>query len=315
MKTTRSFASGRQATVLLGILLIGASMIVPVLKGIENRLGDSGPDLDLLYFSSPSAVKKMAMGYDQLLADIYWIRTIQYFGRKEEADKRAIRYKNLSTFLDITTTLDPGLLDAYRMGSIFLGEEDPIGAGQPEEAVKLLDKGILANPDVWRLRFDKGFVYYLYLNDFSMAGQVWLDASRRPESPEWMDGLAARAFSQGGSMDLARSLWKQQYDEATREDLRQNALNRLISLQVAEDIWTLEYLLESYRLENGSYPRSLSELSAVKSGQVTTLDPLDTPYDYDPESGAVTLSPQTEFLYLEVPDTYKDDFLRNLLQQ
>ena len=313
MKTVCSAASGRQIVVLSAIILIGALLVVPVLQGIEERHGSEGPDPDLLYFSSPSVVKKMAMGYDQLLADVYWLRTIQYFGRRDEADQRPVRYKNLAAFLDITTTLDPGLLDAYHMGSIFLGE--PVaGAGQPEEAVKLLDKGIESNPQAWRLRFDKGFVYYLYLNDFNAAAQVWLDASRRPESPEWMAGLAARAFSQGGSMDLARDLWKQQYDEATNADLKENARNRLISLQVAEDIWTLEYLLEIYRLMHETYPRSLSELSSLKSGNLPLVDPLGTPYDYDAESGAVRLSDQTNVHYLEVPDAYKKAFLNNLTQ-
>ena len=61
----------------------------------------------------------MALGYDRLLADFYWMRTIQYYGRRDEADKRPVRYKNLPTLLDITTTLDPDLMDAYRVGSRF----------------------------------------------------------------------------------------------------------------------------------------------------------------------------------------------------
>ncbi len=314
MNTVRSGSDRRQIVVLTVIILIGALSVVPVLQGIEARQGSEEPDQDLLYFSSPSVVKKMALGYDQLLADIYWLRTIQYFGRRDEANKRRVRFKNLAALLDITTTLDPGLLDAYHMGSIFLGEPE-VGAGQPEEALKLLDKGIESNPEVWRLRFEKGFVYYLYVNDFNAAAQVWLEASRRPESPEWMAGLAARAFSQGGSMELARALWTQQYDEATNEDLRENARNRLISLRVAEDLWTLEYLLGVYRLMNDSYPRNLSELTSLKSGSLPLLDPLGAPYDYDPESGSIRLSDETDVHYLEVPDVYKEDFLAKLTQQ
>jgi tetratricopeptide (TPR) repeat protein len=313
MKTMHSAAATRQTAVPVCILILGSLLIVPVLRGIEARRGDPGPDPDLLYFSSPSVVKKMAMGYDQILADIYWMRTIQYFGRRDEADRRTVRYKNLATLLDITTTLDPGLIDAYRTGAIFLGENEPVGAGQPEEAVKLLDKGIEANPNVWRLRFDQGLVYYLYLSDFDSAGRVWLEASRRPESPEWMSALAAKAFSQGDSMDLARSLWQQQYEETTRADIRENARNRLVSLQVAEDLWTLEYLLQAYRTANGKYPRSLSELSSPTVGKLPTADPLGTPYRYDPESGSVSLSPQTKVHYLEVSENYKADFLKNLL--
>jgi tetratricopeptide (TPR) repeat protein len=198
------------------------------------------------------------------------------------------------------------------MGSIFLGEPN-VGAGQPDEALKLLDKGIRSNPEDWRLHFDKGFVYYLYLSDFRAAGDAWLDAARTPAAPEWMANLAATAFSRGGSMDLARALWQQQYDAAASAELRENARNRLISLQVAEDLWTLEYLVQLYRLEHGNYPQGIDTLSSETSVRLPRLDPSGVPYEYDPGSGAVSLGPRSGVTYLEVPEIYKEDFLEGLL--
>jgi tetratricopeptide (TPR) repeat protein len=312
MKKVHSKFVTRQSILFGVICLVGAFLIVPVQNGIEKRLGDTGPDPDLLYFSSPSAVERMALGYENILADIYWMRTIQYYGRRDEAAKRTIRYKNLAALLDITTSLDPDLMDAYVAGSFFLGEHDPLGAGQPEEALKLLDKGIRAHPREWRFLYYKGLVYYVYVDDFKAAGNTWLDASRMPEAPEYLEGLAAKSLSEGGAMDTARALWQRQYEEATRDDIRENALNRLISLKVAEDIWALEFLMDVYRLENGMYPRSLSELISNENGKIKTLDPLGTPYSYDPETGSVSLSPQSEILYLEVPESYREDFLTKL---
>ena len=123
---------------LCSLCLICAISIKPVQDWI-NAHSKSDTDPDLLYFSAPSAVKKMALGYDGLMADIYWMRAIQYYGQREQAEKRVVRYKNLSKLLEITTTLDPYFLDAYRMGAIFLAEADPVGAGQPRESLKLLD--------------------------------------------------------------------------------------------------------------------------------------------------------------------------------
>lgn len=312
MKKVHSKFVARQSILFGVICLFGAFLIVPVQKGIEKRLGDTGPDPDLLYFSSPSAVKRMALGYENILADIYWMRTIQYYGRRDEAAKRTIRYKNLASLLDITTSLDPDLMDAYVAGSFFLGENDPLGAGQPEEALKLLDKGIRAHPREWRFLYYKGLVYYVYVQDFKAAGNTWLDASRMPEAPEYLEGLAAKSLSEGGAMDTARALWQRQYEEATRDDIRENAKNRLISLKVAEDIWALEFLLDVYRLENDMYPRSLSELISNDNGVIKTVDPLGTPYSYDPETGSVSLSPESKVLYIEVPESYKEDFLEKL---
>ena len=313
MNAASSNAGTRQTMLCCGIVLVGMLLTIPVQNSLRSYQTDTGPDPDLLYFNSPSILKKMAMGYDSLLADIYWLRTIQYFGDRSQADKRIIRFKNLPTLLDITTTLDPDFIDAYRYGYVYLSEEEPVGAGQPEEAVRLLDKGIEAHPDLYELRLDKGFVYYWFFGDFRKAGEVWLRASRRPESPEWMEGLAAMSLSQGGAMDVARSLWKRQYDESTREDIRENARNRLLSLEVAEDLWTLEYLLGVYRLENGKFPPSLEALLSGESRKVMTMDPLGVPYYYDPQTGTVELNPQTEIQYVSIPRSYKEDFLKTLV--
>ena len=194
MKACRS-GQARQAWLLCGICMLCVLLIKPVQDRLESRSTIREPKPDLLYFSSPTAVKTIALGYDHLLADFYWMRTIQYYGRRDEADKRPVRYKNLPTLLDITTTLDPHLLDAYRVGSNFLAEPDPVGAGQPQEALKLLDKGIRANPGEWRLYYDKGFVYYWFLQDYKSSGETWMEASKLSSAPHWMAGLAAMSMS------------------------------------------------------------------------------------------------------------------------
>ena len=43
---------------------------------------------DLMFFKSPESISKMALGYNSFLADVYWIRAVQYYGRREEAQKR-----------------------------------------------------------------------------------------------------------------------------------------------------------------------------------------------------------------------------------
>lgn len=243
----------RHGWVFVGIFLVCAALVKPVQDQLGSRLLDPGQDPDLLYFSSPSVVKRMALSYDRLLADFYWMRAIQYYGRFDKADGRAVRYKNLPTLLDITTTLDPDLMDAYHVGSVFLGEKEPVGAGQPQEALKLLDKGIRAHPQDWRLRHGKGFIYYWFMEDYRKAGETWQETSRLAGAPHWMQPLAAMALSKGGAMEVAQALWESQYRESTRADVRENARNHLISLEVARDLWSLEFMVEKYRQRTGSF--------------------------------------------------------------
>jgi tetratricopeptide (TPR) repeat protein len=283
-----------------------ALLVKPVQDRFEARRGAPEPKPDLLFFSSPTAVKRMALGYDALIADFYWMRAIQYYGRRDEADKRPLRYKNLSALLDITTTLDPNLLDAYRAGSDFLAEPDPIGAGQPQEALNLLDKGIRAHPQDWQLQYDKGFIYYWFLQDYRASAEAWMAASKLPSAPYWMSALAAMSMSKGGAFDIAIALWQRQYRESTRENIRENARNHLMSFQVARDLWTLEFLLEKFKASTGSYPGSLQELLRGKPGKCEIVDPLGTPYAYDARMGTVELSPSSKVRYLTVPQSYRE---------
>jgi tetratricopeptide (TPR) repeat protein len=282
----------------LGLCLICALLVKPAQDYVQSRAGNAGQDPDLLLFHSPKLIKKMSLGYDRLMGDFYWMRVIQYYGRREEAEKRPIRFKNLYTLLDITTTLDPDLIDAYRAGSGFLSEPAPIGAGQPEKALQLLDKGIREHPQDWRLVYDKGFVYYLYLKDYKAAGETWLTASRIPQSPEWLPKLAAVSFSKGGAFEVAVALWQRQYQEATQPSARENARNHLMSLQVARDLELLASLVERYRSAHGFFPHELQDLSQDSAVQFPIKDPLGTPYDYNPITGTIRLSPDTHVVYL-----------------
>jgi tetratricopeptide (TPR) repeat protein len=297
-----------------GACLVCLSLIKPVQDRMESRLQAVPGDPDLLYFSSPSMVKALALGYESMLGDLYWMRVIQYYGRRDEAEKRPVRYGNLAALLDITTTLDPDLIDAFRAGSVFLSEAEPIGAGQPHEAVRLLDKGIRLHPDDWRLRFDKGMVYFWHLRDFKTAGTVWIEASRMDGAPFWMASLAALALSKGGQLDAAIALWQREYQEAGRADVRANARNHLLSFQVAEQLWTLEFLVGKFREIRGVNPSRLEDLVEIGWLREVPPDPTGTPYEYDRTTGRVKLSRSSKVAYLEVPDSYKEPILDRVRQ-
>ncbi len=298
---------------LLGAACFGAALLIlPVQNRIDAQMNRTTVDPDILYFSSPRMVKAMALGYDDLVADVYWMRAIQYYGRREEAARRRVPYKNLAALLDMVTTLDSKMLDVYRAGSIFLGEPEPMGAGKPLEAVRLLEKGISLWPQEWRLRFDKGFVHFLYLKDYKQAGEAWLDASHCAGAPPWMSALAARSLSQGGAVETAKELWHRQLGDSTRADLKENARNHLDSIQVDETIWTLEFLLEKYAAAHGAQAARLEDL--VSAGYLTFLpkDPSGVPYPYDAATGKVSLSPDTKVRYIALTYSYREVFRAKL---
>ena len=116
---------------------------------IDERFGDYRSTEEILYIEDGKLLKKMLLGFESLAADLYWLRTVQYFGGKRlyDPDKR---FDLLEPLLDITTDLDSHLKISYRYGAIFLSEPWPRGAGLPLKGIELVDKGIFNNPEYWR---------------------------------------------------------------------------------------------------------------------------------------------------------------------
>ena len=46
----------------------------------EQRFPQAETAQQILYISSPAVMTRLALSYDALLADLYWIRAIQYYG-------------------------------------------------------------------------------------------------------------------------------------------------------------------------------------------------------------------------------------------
>ena len=101
--------------------------------------------------SSTSAIgevmRRAALSYDALLADVYWIRALQHYGGERQKAGSERRYDLLYPLLDLATTLDPRFTVGYRFGAIFLAEPHPGGAGRPDQAIALLKKGVAFNPE------------------------------------------------------------------------------------------------------------------------------------------------------------------------
>lgn len=179
-----------------GLLLLMCFLaLVPLQQAIDQALQAQSRSVETLYIPSGNMLRRLSLGHEGLLADIYWTRVVQYFGRKRL--DRATQFKLLGPLLRITTDLDPQLVIAYRFGAVFLAEKAPGGAGQPQEALQLLRRGIVANPDYWRLWQDLGFIYYWDLKDYASAARVFQTGAKRPGAGVWMKALAATVAARG----------------------------------------------------------------------------------------------------------------------
>jgi hypothetical protein len=195
----------------------------------------------LLYVRSPEVIKRAALGYNGITADVYWIRALQHFGEERLSPPPHVRsYALLYPLLDLATTLDPYFSIAYRFGSIFLGEPYPGGPGRPDLAIALLRKGIEAQPGKWQYMQDLGFVYYWHLRDYRTAAETFQRAADLPGAPSWLRPLAAVTLAEGGHRAASRALW-QQLAQSEEPWLSSSAVLRLSQLDAMDmmDAWRL----------------------------------------------------------------------------
>lgn len=260
-----------------GGLLVGCFLaLVPLQRGIDRELGDAGQIADILYVPSGNILRRLALGHEGLLANIYWTRVVQYFGRKRLG--QATRFELLGPLLRITTDLDPQLLIAYRFGAIFLAEKSPGGAGQPAEALQLLRRGIVANPDYWRLWQDLGFIYYWDLKDYTNASRVFQAGGERPGAMSWMKVLAAKVAAEGGETATSRLLWMDVYRHGENDQIRKSALEHLAALNARELMDKLNAVLAQYRQREGHAAGSFPELVAAEYLFTIPKDPSGVPF-------------------------------------
>jgi TPR repeat protein len=245
----------------------------------------------MLYLKSAKAADRLALTFDSVVADVYWIRTIQHYGRDYKNRSRSNRFELLYPLLDLTTTLDPHFLIAYRFGAHFLSPQPPEGPGRPDQAITLLERGLKVAPEQWKLANDIGFIHYLYTGNYKEAAH-WFDrASRMRGAPVWMKQLAATTLAGGGDRKGATQMLLEMRasEEPSIQRAADRALAQIRGLDGADD---LTRMVQAFKARTGRYPASWQDLGL----QGVPADPALAPYHFDPSTGQVTIAPDSPLM-------------------
>lgn len=290
--------SAPPARVSVAPFVVAIATLIAVAAGIavirDRRFGDPTANAEaFLNIESGKAMRRIALSYNALAADLYWVRAVQHFGRQHQQGAEH-KYGLLFPLLDLTTSLDPRFNIAYRFGAIFLSEEGEAGAGRPDLAVELLRKGIEANPHRWEYFQDIGFIYYWRYHDYKKAAE-WYDAGGRvPGAPWWLRNLAAVTLARGGDRSASRFMWQQILQGADNDWLRQQAALRLAQLDAMDQIETLQRLVAQFKERTGRQPASWQALQQEGLLRGVPIDSSGSPYTLDAQTGSVSLGPDSK---------------------
>jgi tetratricopeptide (TPR) repeat protein len=285
--TGQNFHNRNRTLTLSTIVVLGFVGIVLLARWIDARR--PAPDAvavdESLYLSGPAA-KRLSLAFNGLAADWYWMRSLQYVGRKvlsvpEDVvldDLSSLNLKLLAPLLDNATTLDPHFLEPYEYAALVLPSVDL------NEAIRLTNKGIAANPNAWRLYQHLGYIYWQQ-HDYKTASEVYHRGAQIPGAPAWMEAMSARMQAEGGSRSVAREIYGRMYEQAGDLKIRDMAQRRLWQLDYWDQRDVMQKLLPAYQARFGRCPASWQEIATILKalkwrvdGAGAPVDPSGTPY-------------------------------------
>ncbi len=198
--------------VALSISLWGIQKKLETYKSVEME--------SLLYLPSGKYLKPLALGYNQMLADLLWIKTVSYFGNHFMTDKE---YPWLFHILSLIIDLDPRFDFPYYFGGVVLSLE----ASQAENANKILERGIEAYPDRWEYPFYIGFNHYYHLGDPLKAAPYIEKAAALPRSPEFVKSLVGTLYMKAGEDEIALKFFRKAYQNTTDEMIKEKIVEKI----------------------------------------------------------------------------------------
>jgi tetratricopeptide (TPR) repeat protein len=218
------------------------------------------------------ALRRFSLRQETSLADLYWLRLVQYIGTPEHHQQKL---PQLYPLANLVTDLDPRYAYAYLAPGMLLST-----TGRIQESNHLLEKGVSNAPWRWEIPFYLSFNHWYELRNLE-EGARWLKVAATVKgAPPWIGTLINRLYSSAGQIDLAIGYTKQMYEQAISEGQRADLGRRLEDLDTERTLQQLEAACATFRERFGRPPWTLKELVG------TVLERLpEGPFEIDPLDG------------------------------
>ncbi|MBZ4422721.1 hypothetical protein K8638_40420 [Myxococcus sp. RHST-1-4] len=225
-------------------------------------------------------VRAVGAPIHHLVTDYFWIQTIQAVGKASTRHE----YRDIYDYADMVTELDPKFRQVY----VFAGVAIPFTGRNgkwfnTEESTRLLEKGLRNFPDYVYLRIILAYNLSTFHQQYERAAKILEEASKLPDAPEYLPGLATRLHAQAGNFDagleLARSLAESSDEPETRELFER----RVMELELERELSRVDAAVQAYRQREGRLPSGVQAL--VDAGDLPRLpeDPLGGVIQLDAE--------------------------------
>lgn len=270
-----------------GVGVLALAMLVSVVAASSARLREMAPPRAgagaIVYLPDARLLRPLVLGWENVLADILWFRTIDYFGGQYESDRT---YPWLARMCDLVTDLDPRAEHVYRFAGLIL----PWEANDVDGGLRLLEKGVRNLPESWLLHYYLGMTQYFFREDLDTAARHLGIAAKLPGSPPLVGRLAAVMHARRSDPATTVQFLRELHEHTDSAQMRDVLARAIEDAEFRLRAGTLERALGTYRERFGAPAASLDAL--VERGLVRALppDPYGGQWELDAATGRVRSS-------------------------
>ncbi len=185
------------------VQVIIAVMLLVGLMPLGNTLNNIKKDAGL----ADRFIQRPVLGFDNIAADVLWIKTIQYMASIKKADVKSSNI--IYQMFERVTDLDPLFTAAYTFGGLAIAHK------APAKSLTLFDKAIAHNPNIgWRIPMFAGVVSMHNMKNYDKSAKYFAFASEVKDSPMFLKRMQALAKARAGDLGTALILWESLYNSS-----------------------------------------------------------------------------------------------------
>ena len=239
-------------------------------RWLEARSEEARESGDVGALPDGEVLRVASLGFDRVVADLFWIRTVYYMG--DEISEKA-GYPAAERLADLVTDIDPLFRTVYVV--MATGLEGL--AGDPAASERLLLKGI-EHVSYWKLHFLLGFQYFWHSQRYADAAQHMRLAAELPGSPVYLPLLSSRLYAHAGDPETGLMLISAQLKQVESPTERERLGKRYAELWIDRDLASIDAAIDAYRELRGEPPASIESLLEAELLERTPRDPRGDPY-------------------------------------
>jgi hypothetical protein len=236
------------------LIVLGGIAGAAALQGPIGESNAARRANDFRYTPDPRVMRVVAGAHASTFADLLWLRALPDMARP--FNDRALKKRWIAGATEVITDLEPSFFTVYAFGSAHLNIVDK----NPEEAIRLLTKGIEKNPDSAGLYVALAMVHYEFSKD-KAAGKA--KAIELLEKASTMPGVDSLSMAMLASLKVdarddftALAVWARNLEQAPNQRAR---------VVCEYELWRTKKLIadraiREFKTKNGRAPASPEEI-------------------------------------------------------